>query len=127
MTIPRPARCRPGAASAHGLRTIRLVDDFRELARTVLLAFADLGVYLPSNRERLLRKMRFLDPLDPDELIEFLDLCIEAGLIDHSEAGRLRLDPHEARRLAVSMDGHTPVPDDQASAWALRLSGPSPA
>lgn len=103
------------------------MDDLRDLARTVLLAFADLGVYLPSNRERLLRKMRFLDPLDPDELIEFLNLCIEAGLIDDAEAGRLRLDPNEARLLAVSMDGHTPVPDDQAYAWAMRLGGPSPA
>ncbi len=109
------------------LRTIRAVDELRDLARTVLLAFADLGVSLPSNRERLLRKMRFLDPLVPDELAEFLNLCIEAGLVDAAEAGRLRLDRDEARRLAVSMDGHTPVPDDQAHAWAARLSGPSPA
>jgi hypothetical protein len=101
------------------------MDELRDLARTVLLAFADLGVFLPSNRERLLRKMRFLDPLDPDQLIEFLNLCIEAGLIDDAEAGRLRLDPNEARRLAISMDGHTPVPDDQAYAWATVLSGPS--
>jgi hypothetical protein len=107
--------------------TIRPVDDLRDLARAVLLAFADLGVFLPSNRERLIRKMRFLDPLDPDQLVEFLDLCIEAGLIDDAEAGRLRLDPAEARRLAVSMDGHSPVPDDQATAWAMRLNGPAPA
>ncbi len=127
MTGPESHRGRADAARADGLRTIGLVDDLRDLARTVLLAFADLGVYLPSNRERLIRKMRFLDPLDPDELVEFLELCIEAGLIDHSEAGRLRLDPQEARRLAVSMDGHTPVPDAQAHAWALRLSGPSAA
>ena len=110
-----------------GLRTIALVDELRDLARAVLLAFADLGVYLPSNRERLIRKMRFLDPLDPDQLVEFLNVCIEAGLIDDAEAGRLRLDAAEARRLAVSMDGHSPVPDDQAHAWAMRLSGPSPA
>jgi hypothetical protein len=103
------------------------VDDLRDLARAVLLAFADLGVFLPSNRERLIRKMHFLDPLDPDQLAEFLDLCIQAGLIDHGEAGRLRLDPLEARRLAVSMDGHSPVPDDQATAWAMRLNGPAPA
>lgn len=92
----------------------------------MLLAFADLGVYLPSNRERLIRKMRFLDPLDPDQLAPFLNMCIEAGLIDR-EAGRLRLDRAEAQRLAVSMDGHSPVPDDQAHAWAMRLGGPSPA
>lgn len=103
------------------------MDELRDLARAVLLAFADLGVYLPSNRERLIRKMRFLDPLDPDQLGPFLTLCIDAGLIDDAEAGRLRLDRVEAHRLAVSMDGHSPVPDDQAHAWAARLSGPSPA
>lgn len=107
--------------------TIPPVDELRDLARAVLLAFADLGVFLPSNRERLIRKMRFLDPLDPDQLVEFLDVCIEAGLIDDAEAGRLRLDGAEARRLAISMDGHSPVPDDQAHAWAALLSGPSPA
>ena len=109
------------------ISTIRVVDDLRALARTVLLAFADLGVYLPSNRERLIRKMRFLDPLDPEELVVFLDLCIDAGLITHADAGRVRLDRSEAKRLAGSMDGHTPVPDDQAHAWAQRLSGPLPA
>jgi hypothetical protein len=103
------------------------VDDLRDLARAVLLAFADLGVYLPSNRERLIRKMRFLDPLDPAQLAPFLNLCINAGLLDDAETGRLRLDRDEAQRLAVSMDGHSPVPDDQAHAWALRLNGPSPA
>jgi len=107
------------------LRTIAVVDELRDLARAVLLAFADLGVYLPSNRERLIRKMRFLDSLDPDQLVEFLDVCIGAGLIDDGEVGRLRLDGVEARRLAVSMDGHSPVPDDQAHAWAMRLSPPS--
>ena len=103
------------------------MDELRDLARAVLLAFADLGVYLPSNRERLIRKMRFLDPLDSEELAEFLNLCIDAGLITQADAGRVRLDRSEARRLAHSMDGHTPVPDDQAHAWALRLSGPTPA
>ncbi|MGH7722544.1 MAG: hypothetical protein ACRENL_06885 [Candidatus Dormibacteria bacterium] len=103
------------------------MDELRDLARAVLLAFADLGVYLPSNRDRLIRKIRFLDPLDPGQLGEFLSVCIEAGLIDDAETGRLRLDRAEARRLAVSMDGHSPVPDDQAHAWATRLSGPSPA
>ncbi|MEO8899351.1 MAG: hypothetical protein ABI352_11725 [Candidatus Dormibacter sp.] len=101
------------------------MDELRDLARAVLLAFADLGVFLPSNRERLIRKMRFLDPLDPDELVEFLNLCIDSGLITQADAGRVRLDRSEASRLASSMDGHTPVPDDQASAWALRLGGPS--
>ncbi|GEM_PF-5847906 len=101
------------------------MDELRDLARAVLLAFADLGVYLPSNRERLIRKMRFLDSLDPDQLVEFLDVCIDAGLIDDGEVGRLRLDGVEARRLAISMDGHSPVPDDQAHAWAMRLSPPS--
>jgi hypothetical protein len=101
------------------------VDELRDLARAVLLAFADLGVYLPSNRERLIRKMRFLDPLDPEQLAPFLDVCIEAGLIDDGEKGRLRLHRAEAQRLAVSMDGHSPVPDDQARAWAMRLGGPS--
>ncbi|HEX4578976.1 MAG TPA: hypothetical protein VH498_03145 [Candidatus Dormibacteraeota bacterium] len=101
------------------------MDELRDLARAVLLAFADLGVFLPSNRERLIRKMRFLDPLNADELAEFLNLCLDAGLITHADAGRVRLDRSEARRLASSMDGHTPVPDDQASAWAVRLGGPS--
>jgi hypothetical protein len=121
----RIIRAEVDASFSPGLRTIGLVDELRDLARTVLLAFADLGVFLPSNRERLIRKMRFLDPLDPDQLVEFLNLCIEAGLIDDAEAGRLRLDGAEARRLAVSMDGHSPVPDDQAYAWAMRLSTPS--
>ncbi len=103
------------------------VDELRALARAVLLAFADLGVYLPSNRERLVRKVRFLDELDPSSLADFLTLCIGSGLIDDAEAGRLRLDPAEARRLAVSLDGHSPVPDDQARAWALRLSAPTAA
>ncbi len=116
-----------GAWSSGGLRTIRPVDELRDLARAVLLAFADLGVYLPSNRERLIRKMRFLDPLDPGELVPFLTQCIEAGLIDDAEAGRLRLDRAEAQRLAISMDGHSPVPDDQAHAWAMLLGGPTPA
>lgn len=101
------------------------MDELRDLARAVLLAFADLGVFLPSNRERLIRKVRFFEPLDAGELEEFLNLCIGAGLITHTDAGRVRLDRGEAARLASSMDGHTPVPDDQASAWALRLGGPS--
>jgi hypothetical protein len=127
VTVLRGDRGEIRASFLRGLRTIAPVDELRDLARAVLLAFADLGVFLPSNRERLIRKMHFLDPLDPDQLLEFLNLCIDSGLIDDAEAGRLRLDPAEARRLAVSMDGHSPVPDDQARAWARRLGGPSPA
>jgi len=95
------------------------------LARAVLLAFADLGIYLPSHRERLIAKIRGLDPLDPAELEEFLDLCIAADLVAPAEAGRLRLHPDEAKRLAHSLDGHTPVPDEQAVAWERALQSPS--
>ena len=103
------------------------MTDLSDLARAVLLAFADLGIYLPSNRERIIRKIRGLDPLDPADLEEFLDLCIEAELIAPEEAGRLRLAPMEAKKLAASLDGHTPVPDDQADAWAQLLGGAAPA
>jgi len=99
------------------------MTDLSELARAVLLAFADLGVYLPSNRERIVRKIRGLDPLDPADLEQFLDLCIEADLIAPEDRGRLRLAPTEAKKLAASLDGHTPVPDDQARAWAQLLGG----
>ena len=99
------------------------MNDFSDLARAVLLAFADLGVYLPNSRERIIRKIRGLDPLDPDSLEQFLDLCIEADLIAPEDAGRLRLAPLEAKKLAASLDGHTPVPDDQARAWASLLGG----
>jgi hypothetical protein len=99
------------------------MNDFSSLARAVLLAFADLGVYLPSNRERIVRKIRGLDPLDPADLEQFLDLCIEADLIAPEDRGRLRLSPGEAKKLAASLDGHTPVPDDQAQAWAQQLGG----
>ena len=98
-------------------------EELSSLARAVLLAFADLGVYLPSNRERLIDKIRCLDPLDPTQLGEFLDLCIEAELVTPLGAGRLRLSPVEAKRLARSLDGHTPVPDAQASDWAQQLGG----
>jgi hypothetical protein len=99
------------------------MTDLSDLARAVLLAFADLGIYLPSNRDRIIRKIRGLDPLDPDDLEQFLDLCIEAELIAPEDAGRLRLAPMEAKKLAASLDGHTPVPDDQANAWAQLLGG----
>jgi hypothetical protein len=104
-----------------------LSENTRDLARAVLLAFADLGIYLPSHRPRIVSKIRGLDPLDPAELDEFIDLCIEAELITPADAGRLRLSPIEAKRLAASLDGHTPVPDDQATDWAQVLGGPAPA
>lgn len=94
-----------------------------EMARAVLLAFADLGIYLPSSRERLIRKARWLEPMDEAEIDQFIDLCIEAELLAPEEVGRLRLSPVEARRLAHSLDGHTPVPDDQAQAWASEVGG----
>jgi hypothetical protein len=97
-----------------------------KMARAVLLAFADLGIYLPSSRERLIRKARWLEPMDTAELDQFIDLCVESGLLAPEEAGRLRLKPDEARRLAHSLDGHTPVPDDQAQAWAREV-GSAPA
>ena len=93
------------------------------MARAVLLAFADLGIYLPSTRERLIRKARWLEPMDEAELDQFIDLCIETELLAPEEVGRLRLSPVEARRLAHSLDGHTPVPDDQAQAWASEVGG----
>lgn len=102
-----------------------LTADLRNMARAVLLAFADLGIYLPSNRERVILKSRGLDPMDPAELAEFIDLCIGAELITRADAGRLRLNPAEAKRLAHSLDGHTPVPDDQASDWADQLGAPA--
>lgn len=104
-----------------------MIEDTRNLARAVLLAFADLGIYLPSARERLVLKASWLDPQDPDDLEEFVDLCIDAELITPEDAGRLRLSPLEAKRLAASLDGHSPVPDDQASAWANLIGGPAPA
>lgn len=93
------------------------------MARAVLLAFADLGIYLPSSRDRLIRKARWLEPMDAAELDQFIDLCIETELLAPEEVGRLRLPPEEARRLALSLDGHTPVPDDQAQAWAQEVGG----
>ncbi len=97
-----------------------------KMARAVLLAFADLGIHLPSTRERLIRKARGLDPMDAAELDQFIDLCIEYELLAPEDAGRLRLSPEEARILARSLDGHTPVPDVQAQAWASEV-GSAPA
>ena len=94
-----------------------------KMARAVLLAFADLGIYLPSSRERLILKARWLEPMDTPEIDQFIDLCIEAELLAPEEAGQLQLSPEEARRLARSLDGHTPVPDDQAQAWASEVGG----
>lgn len=92
------------------------------------MAFADLGIYLPSHRDRLIRKIRALDPnrlSDPEQLEVFIDLCIRAELVTPEAAGRLRLAPQQARRLAQSLDGHTPVPDDQAREWAALLTAPA--
>ena len=94
-----------------------------KMARAVLLAFADLGIYLPSSRERLVRKARWLEPMDTPEIDQFIDLCIEAELLAPEEAGQLQLSAEQARRLARSLDGHTPVPDDQAQAWAAEVGG----
>ena len=102
-----------------------MTADLRRMARSVLLAFADLGIYLSSDRERLIRKARALDVADPEEMAEFLDLCIDAELLSPDEVERLHLNPHEARRLAHSLDGHTPVPDEQADAWVQTLGSPA--
>jgi hypothetical protein len=102
-----------------------VTTDLRKMARAVLLAFADLGIYLSSDRERLIRKARALDVADPEEMAEFLDLCIDAELMSPDEVERLRLNPHEARVLAHSLDGHTPVPDEQADDWARTLRSPA--
>ncbi len=100
-------------------------QDLRKLARSVLLAFADLGIYLPSERERLIRKSRRLNRGDAAEVADFVEMCIDADLISPDEADRLHLNPEEARRLAHSLDGHTPVPDEQADAWAQVLGSPA--
>ena len=60
------------------------------MARAVLLAFADLGIYLPSSREHLVRKARWLAPLDTAELDQFIDVCIEAALLALEEAGKAK-------------------------------------
>ena len=101
-----------------------MTADLRAMARAVLLAFADLGIYLSSDRERLIRKARVLDVADPGEMAEFLDICIDAELISPDEAHRLQLNAAQARQLATSLDGHTPVPDEQADDW-VRALGPS--
>lgn len=100
-------------------------QDLQRLARSVLLAFADLGIYLPSERERLIRKSRRLDRTDSSEVADFVEMCIDADLIAPDEADRLCLNPEEARRLAHSLDGHTPVPEEQADAWAQVLESPA--
>jgi hypothetical protein len=102
-----------------------VTNDLGKMARAVLLAFADLGIYLSSDRERLLRKARALDVADREELAEFLDLCIDAELVSPDDVERLSLNPHEAKTLAHSLDGHTPVPDEQADAWVRTLGSPA--
>ena len=98
-----------------------MAADLRSLARAVLLAFADLGIYLSSDRDTIVETSRRMNTGDANEVSEFLGLCIDAGLVGPGEADRLRLNPEEARRLAHSLDGHTPVPDEQAGAWARAL------
>src|SRR5258708_1255808 len=105
----------PGRPSTPGAG---LITDLRKVARSVLLAFADLGIFLPSDRETIIGKARGLDPHDANEVAEFLGLCIDAGLITAAAADALRLCPDEAKKLAHSLDGHTPVPDEQAIASA---------
>jgi hypothetical protein len=95
--------------------------DIFSLARAVLLAFADLGVYLPSNRKRVIDKVRSADRLDTQQLEGFIELCIEAQLIAPGDAGCLRLSPAEAKVLEISLDGSTPVPERQAIHWTERL------
>lgn len=102
-----------------------MTTDLRAMARAVLLAFADLGIYLPSERERVIRKARAVDPARPEEMAEFLDACVDADLLTPDEAHRLQLNPGQARRLAHSLDGHTPVPDEQADEWARALGSPA--
>lgn len=102
-----------------------MAKDLQTLARSVLLAFADLGIYLPSERERLIRKSRRLAADDAAELAEFIEMCVDADLVAPDEADRLRLNPDEARRLAHSLDGHSPVPDEQATAWAQTIGSAS--
>ena len=109
-------RCAVPAASGERL----VLNSF---ARAVLLAFADLGIYLPSQRERLVAKINSLNPLDPGHLENYISLCVEARLLTHEEAGKLRLSPSEAARLAQSLEGATPVPDVQADAWVRVLHG----
>ena len=98
------------------------MEELRLSARALLLAFADLGVYLPSTRDRLLAKARFIERLTTAELTRFVDLCVLEGLLTLHGVDGLSLDDDEARLLAHSMDGHPPVPDDQARAWAARLA-----
>lgn len=100
-------------------------QDLAKLARSVLLAFSDLGIYLPSERERLIRTSRRLNEADSIEVAGFVEMCIDADLIAPDDADRLRLNPGEARTLAHSLDGHTPVPDEQADAWARVLRSPA--
>ncbi len=118
------------AAALDGVRqevAASFMADLRAMAQTVLLAFADLGIFLGSDRDRLLLKARSLNPRNPEQLAEFLDLCIAADLVTPSEAGALRLAPDQAQRLARSLEGHTPVPDDQATDWAHALRRAAPA
>lgn len=105
MPVPRPS----------------LRRDLLGLARAVLLAFADLGIYLPSNRQRIVDRVRGAGADDTGQLEGFIDRCIEAALIAPAQPGWLRLAPAEARVLEESLDGPTPVPESQAISWIERL------
>ncbi|MHB8719172.1 MAG: hypothetical protein ACYDAC_09835 [Candidatus Dormibacteria bacterium] len=98
------------------------MDELCLSARALLLAFADLGVYLPSTRDRLFRKARYVEEVTVGELARLVDLCVREGLLILHGVDGLSLGDAEARCLARSMDGHTPVPDVQARDWAQRLA-----
>ena len=91
------------------------------MACAVLLAFADLGIHLPSRRERVLGRVRSAAHLGCEPVAEFLDLCLDAHLLVSQSPGCLQLSGEEARALEDSLDGPSPVPDVQASQWVERL------
>lgn len=91
------------------------------MARAVLLAFADLGVHLPCRCERVLGKMRGAHDLGRARVAEFLDLCLDAHLLVSGSPGCLQLSREEAMALQESLDGHSPVPEMQASRWVDQL------
>ena len=107
----RPAEGQPEASA----------DGARAMASAILLAFADLGVHLPSRRERLIARMRAAHDLGSASLAHFLELCLDAHLLIPRPAGCLQLSGAEAMALEKSLDGPSPVPEVQASRWVDRL------
>lgn len=91
------------------------------MACAVLLAFADLGIHLPSRRERVVARMRKAGDVGRAPVAHFLDLCVEAHLLVAPSPGCLQLSADEAMKLEESLDGPTPVPETQASRWVDRL------